>query len=61
MDEQLIRLVDHIEMIHEREVTPGTSPVDVARMHVDMHRLRDDWGHEHTRKGDIIWDYSVSD
>lgn len=55
IDPQLLRLVDHIEVAHEREVAPGTSAVEVARMHVDMHRNSNHWDHRHDRKGNTIW------
>lgn len=54
VSERLIKLVDHIEMDHEREVAPGADEVAIARMHVDMHANRDDWDHIHTRDGEVI-------
>lgn len=48
---------DHIEMVHERELAPGTT--DLVAMHEKMHADRDDWGHSH-RPGrgaaSIVWD-----
>lgn len=50
----LLDEVDHIELVHERELAPGTT--GIAAMHRQMHAARDDWGHSHRPDGSVTWD-----
>lgn len=40
-------LADHIELDHERELTPADTPKSIRTMHKQMHENRDDWDHTH--------------
>jgi hypothetical protein len=45
--EELMELSDHIELVHERVLAPPYTFTRLRAIHEDMHRVRDDWGHEH--------------
>lgn len=58
ISERLLKLVDHVEIQHEREIAPATTEVQIARMHVDMHRQGDEseqWNHVHKKDGEVVW------
>jgi len=42
-----VRLADHIEMMHERELAPGTTEADLFLMHWAMHPEHMD-DHDHS-------------
>lgn len=49
-DPKLMELADHIEMDHERELTPGTTFTQIRAMHTAMHShdsYGDQYGHTH--------------
>lgn len=46
-------LADHIEMVHERELAPGTT--GLREMHRQMHRNADHWDHTHRADGTTVW------
>jgi hypothetical protein len=41
----LRELADHIELDHEKELTPGT--MMLRTVHRDLHALHDHWNHSH--------------
>lgn len=45
--ERALALADHIEGDHEREVPGPHTERELATMHTEMHRRRDDWDHTH--------------